>query len=157
MGIKIDLHKAYDRVDWQVLLKVLDKFGFDSKFKLLIFQCVSSLRVRMLLNGSIFGNIPVERGIKQGDPLSPFLFVIFLEVLSRMINKMENEGDIQGIKVTRIAPSITHLFFADDILIFCKASPIQASKALSCLENFCEWTDQSFNLTKSSCFFSKNI
>lgn len=94
----------------------------------------------MLINGYIYGNIPVERGIRQGDPLSPFLFVIFLKVLLRMINKMEDEGEIQGIKVARLAPSTTHLFFVDDILIFCKASPIQASKVIFCLENFYEWT-----------------
>lgn len=111
----------------------------------------------MLLNGSIYGNIPVERGIRQGDPLSPFLFVLFLEILSRMITKMENEGEIQGIIVARLAPSITLLFFADDILIFCKASATQASKVFSCLETFCAWTSQSFNPSKSGCFFSSNI
>lgn len=111
----------------------------------------------MLLIGSIYSNILVDRGIRQGDPLSPFLFVLFLEILSRMITKLEDDGKIQGIKVARLAPSITYLFFADDILILCKASPIQAAKVISCLENFCDWTGQNFNPAKFGCFFSSNI
>lgn len=126
LGIKVDLQKAYDRVDWNILLQVLEAFGFDNKFKLLIFRCVSSSNIKMLLNGSPFGQIPLERGIRQGDPLSPFLFVLFLELLSRMLLKLEADGDIQGIKLNRLAPSITHLLFADDILIFCEASAGQA-------------------------------
>lgn len=111
----------------------------------------------MFLNGSIYGHIPEERGFRQRDPLSPFPFVLFLEILSRMINKLETDGDIQSIKVARLATSISHLFFANDILIFCKASVEQASKIINCLETLCAWTGQSFNPAKSGCFFSKNI
>lgn len=70
LGIKINLYKAYDRIDWHDLLQVLEAYGFYKKFKLLIFRCVSSLKVRMLLNGSTYDHNPVERGIRQGDPLS---------------------------------------------------------------------------------------
>lgn len=70
VGIKINLHKAYDRDNWQVLLQVLEAYGFDNKFVLLIFRCMSSANVKMMLNGSIDGHIPMERGIRQRDPLS---------------------------------------------------------------------------------------
>lgn len=157
MGIKINLHKAYDRIAWYVLLDVLDAYGFDNKFKLLIFKCVSSMKVRMLLNDSTYGHVRVEREIRQRDPFSFFLFVLFLEIMSRIINKLEINGEIQGIKVTRIAPSITHLFFADDFLIFCKAFIEQALKIINCLETFYDRTGQSFNPANSGCFFSKII
>lgn len=102
VGIKIDLHKAYDCVDWHCLLRILDAFGFNEKFNLLIFRCLSLVNLRMLLNGSCFGNIPMEMGIRQGDPVSPFLFVLFLELLSRMLTKMEDDGEIQGLKLLEL-------------------------------------------------------
>lgn len=157
VGIKVDLQKAYDRVNWQVLMRILDVYGFNDKFKLLIFRCLSSGNSSLLLNGSSFGQIPMERGIRQGDPLSPFIFVLFLEFLSRMITKMDMEGEIERIKIGRSAPAISHIFFADDILIFCKASVEQTGKIIKCLENFCSWTGQSFNTAKSGCFFFGNI
>lgn len=118
VAIKIDLHKAYDRINWQVLIQILDAYGFSEKFKLLVFRCLSSENLKLLLNGSYFGKIPMERGIKQGDPLSPFLFVLFLEILSRMITKLENERDIQGIKIEKLAPAIYHLFLLMTFLSF---------------------------------------
>lgn len=99
----------------------------------------------------------MERGIRQGDPISPFIFILFLELLSHMLNKLEIDGDIQGARLGINAPPITHFFFADDILIFCKALVAQASKVISCLDRFCAWTGQSFSLPKSGYFFSSNI
>lgn len=91
---QIDLHKAYDRVDWNVLLHILEAFGFDNKFKLVVFRCISSTNVKLFLNGSTFGHIPMERGIRQGNPISPFLFLLLMELLSRMLTKLENDGNI---------------------------------------------------------------
>lgn len=157
VAIKIDLHKAYDRINWQVLLQILDAYDFCEKFKLLVYRCLSSGNLKLLFNGSHFGQIPMERGIKQGDPLSSFLFVLFLEILSRMITNMENEGAIQGIKIGKLALVITHLLFADDILIFCRENVDQVGKVINCLKTFCSWTCQNFNSAKSGCYFSKNI
>lgn len=157
VGIKVDLQKAYDYINWQVLMQIFDVYGFNENFKLLIFRCLSSWSMKMMLNGSCYGQIPMERGIRQGDPLSHFLFVLFLELLTRMITKLKDEGEIQGIKIGRLALAISHLFFANDILIFCKASVDQTSKIIKCLETICLWTGQSFNPSKSGCFFSKNI
>lgn len=82
VGIKIDLHKAYDRVNCQILLQILEGYGFDNKFILLIFRCLTSENMKLLLNGSVYSDIPRERGLRQRDPLTPFLFVLFLELLS---------------------------------------------------------------------------
>lgn len=157
VGINIELHKAYDQVNWHVLLHMLDAHGFNEKFNLLIFRCMSSVKLKMLLNGSCYGSIPMERGIQQGDPISPFLFVIFLELIFRMLAKLKNDGDIQGIKIGRTAPPISHLFFTNDIFIFCKASVDQTTKVINCLEKSYSWTSQSFNPMKIGCFFSNNI
>lgn len=87
VGIKIDIQKTYDRVNWQVLIQILDAFGFNENFKLLIFRILTFGNTKMLLNGSCYGEIPTKRGIKQGDPMFPFLFVLLLELFSRMIIK----------------------------------------------------------------------
>lgn len=140
-----------------MLLQILNAYGFNEIFKLLIFKSLTSGNTKMLLNGSCYGQILTERGIKQKDPMSLFLFVLFLELLSKMISKMENDGKIQGIKIGRLAPTISHIFFADDILIFCNANVNQVEKIINCLETFCSWTGQSFNPAKSRYFFSSNI
>lgn len=75
VGIKIDLQKAYDKVNWQGLLQILEAYGFDNKFILLIFRCLTEDNMKLLLNGSIFEEIHRERGIRQRDLLPPLLFV----------------------------------------------------------------------------------
>lgn len=74
-----------------------------------------------------------------------------------MLTKHETDGDIQGIRIGRTAPPISHLFFTDDILIFCKASVDQTTKVINRLEKLCSWTGQSFNPMESGCFFLNNI
>lgn len=95
VGIKVDLPKAYNRINWQVLMQILDVYGFNENFKLLIFRCLSYGTMKMMLNSSCYGQIPMERGIRQRDPLSPFLFVLFLELFSKMITKLEDDREIQ--------------------------------------------------------------
>lgn len=107
------MQKAYDHVDWNVLSKVLLSFGFSVKVVIMLSNCYSADYLSILLNGSICGSVKAERGIRQGDPISPFLFIILLELLSRMLLKLEEEGKIQGIKLGRTSLDISHLFFAD--------------------------------------------
>ncbi|XP_012850814.1 PREDICTED: uncharacterized protein LOC105970524 [Erythranthe guttata] len=89
MAIKIDLTKAFDKVEWSLVLKILNLLGFSNQFVNLIQECISSPSFSFLINGSPFGNLRPSRGIRQGDPISPFLFVIYIELLSRMLAKEE--------------------------------------------------------------------
>lgn len=122
VGIKIDMNRAYDRVEWGVLNLMLIKYGFSPRALSLISGCYMIDSSALLLNGSVFGRVSFERGLRQGDPISPYLFILLSELLSKMLLKLESEGKIQGVKFGRIGPALSHLFFADDIMIFCKAN-----------------------------------
>lgn len=80
MAIKIDLAKAYDRVEWEVLQSVMANLGFDVRFIQLIMECITIAKCSLLLNGCLYGYFEVERGLWQGDPLSPALFTIFSDI-----------------------------------------------------------------------------
>lgn len=97
-----------------------------------------------------------SRGIRQGDPLSPFLFVLYIEILSRMLNNEENLNNFKGIKISRTSPSISHLLFADDLVIFCRASIEDAQCIKRVLNSFSSWTSQHPNNDKSMIHFSSN-
>lgn len=98
------------------------------------------------MNGSVFGKISMEKSLRQGDPLSPFLFIIMLELLSKMITSWEGDRKFNGVKLERTAPSISHLLFADDVLIFCRANEKEVRNVLKCL--YYKWTSQVINFEK---------
>jgi hypothetical protein len=121
---KLDLEKAYDHVNWDFLSYLLRRCGFPEKWRKWIYFCISSVRFSVLVNGSPCGFFKSSRGIRQGDPLSPMLFIIIMEGLSRMIDKAIGAGMLSGFAVSRNVNDpllISHLLFADDTLIFCEA------------------------------------
>jgi hypothetical protein len=123
---KLDLEKAYDHVNWEFLLYLLHRRGFSEKWRRWISFCISSVRFSILVNGSPCGFFQSSWGIRQGDPLSPLLFVIVMEALSRLIDKASGVGLLSGFPVGREAfdpLKISHLLFADDTLIFYEANP----------------------------------
>ena len=156
VGIKIDMSKAYDRVDWGFLLEVLRCYGFSEKVIAIIEQCVCKATSAILLNGSPFKTLHLERGLRQGDPLSPYLFIMVAEVLSRLLAKEESLGHFHGIKIGRRAPSISHLMFADDTILFCRAKVGEVKAVWNCVEKYQRWSGQEVNVSKSGLIFSKN-
>lgn len=145
MAVKIDLSKAYDRVEWSVLFKILENLGFVSHFISLLTECLTTARFSLLLNGSPYGYFAAERGLHQGDPLSPALFTIFSDLLSRLLAKAEEIGSISGIKIARTSPKITHLMYADDVLIYGKANDKEAEAVRDVLLQYSNWTGQKLN------------
>nr|XP_048324655.1 uncharacterized protein LOC125421001 [Ziziphus jujuba var. spinosa] len=95
--------------------------------------------------------------VEQGDPLSPFLFIIMMELLSRMLFKWERKKKFHGVKLGRMAPSISHSLFTDDLIIFCRANLEEVRNIKRCLQLYCKWSGQDFNKEKSGCFFSFNV
>ncbi|KAL0310472.1 UNVERIFIED_CONTAM: putative mitochondrial protein [Sesamum calycinum] len=130
MAVKLDISKAYDKVKWKFLEKVL----------------VSSQ----------FSSIVPQRGLRQGDPLSPYLFLLCTEAFSSLLQREEHSGRIQGVAVCRHAPRVSHLLFADDTLIFCQATVEAASSILDVLGIFERASGQEINFAKSSVVFSSN-
>ncbi|KAL5544374.1 hypothetical protein UlMin_008158 [Ulmus minor] len=131
MGMKIDIQKAYDRLSWQFLEAMT-----------------------LMLNGAPVRSFFPKRGLRQGDPLSPYLFILCMEVLSRLINKKVADGLISGFKISRHSPALHHLFFADDVFLMGKCTINEAFYFKECLDDFCRWFGQSFNALKSNIFFN---
>lgn len=109
MGLEIDISKAFDRLECNFIEYMLIKFGFQSLWIARIMACVRTVSYSFLHNGELFGDIVPQRGICQGDPLSPYLYIIHAEGLSAIINRNENVGSVHGCVIARGAPSITHL------------------------------------------------
>jgi hypothetical protein len=116
---KMDLEKAYDHVNWNFLLYGLRRCGFEGKWCSWIARCISSAKFSVLVNGSPNGFFSSPRGLRQGDPLSPLLFVSVMEALSRMIIAAVSGGLLDGFRVGNA--SFSHLLFTDDTLVFCDA------------------------------------
>jgi hypothetical protein len=110
-------------IEWSgvSLENVLRAFGFNGSSTNLIMQCVSTVQFTLLLNGGICANFSPSRELRQGDPLSPYLFILGSEVLLRLIDKEVNQGKIKGVKIGVSAPPITKLSYADDLILFCRA------------------------------------
>ena len=98
------------------------KLGFDSRWVDVMMLCVSTMRYNALVNGTEVGPIVPKRGLQQGDPLSPYLFILYAEGLSSFIKRVESEGLLHGCQVSRTGPSVSHLLFADNGLFFFRAS-----------------------------------
>ena len=115
---KIDLEKAYDHVEWEFVDYMLFKFGFGGTWRGWIRECISTTSFSVLVNGSPSKLFKASRGIRQGDPLSPFLFTIVVEALSLLLVKAKDVGLIGGFEMGRSGEVITHLQFADDTVLF---------------------------------------
>ncbi|XP_021839984.1 uncharacterized protein [Spinacia oleracea] len=154
--VKLDMNKAYDRVRWDFLFQALHEFGFPPYWVNIIRQCVTSVSYQVLVNGEPSRSFNPKCGLRQGNPLSPYLFVLCMEVLSALLRRAEQEHLIQGISVCRGASSISHLFFADDSLLFFRVSPRECDQVISILEEFSGLSGQVINYKKSFVKFSPN-
>uniref|UniRef100_A0A2N9IIB3 Reverse transcriptase domain-containing protein n=1 Tax=Fagus sylvatica TaxID=28930 RepID=A0A2N9IIB3_FAGSY len=152
----ITLIPKSDKAAKSFLLNILRLHGFNTKWINWVNQCISTPSFSILLNGSPFGHFKSTRGLRQGDPLSPFLFIIGADILSRLLQKAESLGNLHGIKISPNCTPISHLQFADDLLIFSKANSSYASIILDCLSSYQAWSGQKINYSKSSVIFSKN-
>ncbi|XP_057419083.1 uncharacterized protein LOC130713326 [Lotus japonicus] len=157
VAIKIDLEKAYDRVSWDFLRATLYDFGFPPRLVDLIMWGVKCPKLSILWNGSKLPSFAPQRGLRQGDPLSPYLFVLCMERLAIQIQKLVTQGTWKPVRITKDGVGISHLFFADDVLLFCQASKEQLQLVNNTLKEFCEASGMKVNLDKSRMLFSKAV
>ena len=156
MMLKLDMSKTYDRVEWSCLDKIMEKLGFDAKWRNLLLKCISIVTYSIRINGKPHGHIVPGRGLRQGDPLSPYLFLLCVEGLSAMIKKAINDGSMEGVVVCTGGPKLSNLFFADYSLIFCKASLDECDSLQWIFHVYEAALGQQLNRAKASLFFSSN-
>ena len=154
MAVKTDMSKAYDRLEWDFIETVFLRLGFNAAWTNLIMQCIKTVTYSFLINGSAQGMVKPQRGIRQGDPLSPYIFILCSEVLSGLCRKAQEENKLQGIRVATNSPSINHLLFADDTLFFCRTSNKNVSTLLKILSLYEQASGQRINPLKSGITFS---
>uniref|UniRef100_A0A803PTP8 Reverse transcriptase domain-containing protein n=1 Tax=Cannabis sativa TaxID=3483 RepID=A0A803PTP8_CANSA len=155
-AIKLDMEKAFDRVEWSFISHFLHHIGAPPSFTYLISTCLSTVTYQLSLNGKLSNVFSSTRGIRQGDPLSPYLSLIVAEGLSAAIRLHEDVALFSGIKICRGAPSFSHLLFADDSMLFVPVSS-QSSEAINnILLLYFQASGQSVNRDKSSILFSPN-
>ncbi|KAL9675120.1 hypothetical protein QQ045_003321 [Rhodiola kirilowii] len=157
LSLKIDMSKAYDRVDWRFLERILLKMGFDETWVRRVLKCVCSVSYKVKVNGDISEQIIPGRGLRQGDPLSPYLFILCQEWLTLKLNAEEACGNLSGVRLARGLQPINHLFFADDCLLFLKADMYCLRKLKQVLETYSKVSGQQVNFQKSEICSSKNI
>jgi hypothetical protein len=153
---KLDLSKAYDRVDWEFLKKVMQRLGFCHRWVDWIMSCVTSVRYQVKFNGTLLDSFSPSRGLRQGDPLSPFLFLFIADGLSTLLQNEVNNHGIEPVKICRRAPGISHLPFADDSLLFFKAQANQACQIKKVLDLYALSTGQLINPDKCSIIFGES-
>jgi hypothetical protein len=117
-ALEIDTMKAYDRVEWRYLGGVMAKLGFSSKWITTVMRCVTNVKYVVRINGELSQAFIPSRGLRQGDPISPYLFLLCAEGLSCLIKEEERKGHLKGIKNGVSGPPISHLLFADDSIFF---------------------------------------
>ena len=118
---KLDIEKAYDSINWQFLMRVMQKMGFRAKWRDWIWSCISTAKFSVLVNGEPAGFFSSSKGLRQGDPLSPYLFVMGMEVSSALIRRAVEGGCISECRIRRgkgQTVNISQLLFADDAIVF---------------------------------------
>ena len=157
MAIKIDLEKAYDKLEWSFIRERLFHINLPTNLIELIMSCISSMTTTILFNGGTMDPIIPSRGIWQGDPLSPYLFILCMDWLGQLIEGKCVENLWNPVKSSKSSPSFSHLFFADDLVLFAKANQANCSTIRDVLDEFCDKSRQSVSEAKSRVYFSPNI
>lgn len=155
-GLKIYISKAYNRLEWSYLRAVLVKMGFDLRWVNLILFSISIVSYRILSQGSYFGSIVSEKDIRQGDLISLYLFILCTEGLSRMIQSRANRGLLHMCKIAPSVPQVSHMFFADDSIMFFNAKINEAKVIQIILMDYASASEWVINISKSLVCFSGN-
>jgi hypothetical protein len=156
LALKIDIKKAFDTLDWNFLLSVLQQSGFNDIFCSWISEILHSARLSVLVNGKSVGYFKCTRGVRQGDSLSNLLFCIAEDVLSRRISKALDDGELLPMNLCRKVQVPTHVIYADDDMIFCKGSKKNIKCLLQIFQEYGDISGQLISAHKSK-FYAGSI
>ncbi|CAA7044678.1 unnamed protein product [Microthlaspi erraticum] len=157
MLLKLDLEKAYDRIRWDFLEDTLTAAGFSESWIQWIMKCVTGPVMNLLWNGEKTEAFTPARGLRQGDPISPYLFVLCMERLCHLIDNSVKDKEWKPISLSRGGPKLSHICFADDLILFAESSVSQVQIIKKVFETFCSSSGQKVSLEKSKIFFSGNV
>ncbi|XP_057747939.1 uncharacterized protein LOC130967135 [Arachis stenosperma] len=157
LAIKLDMNKAYDRLEWNFLQRVMEELGFSNEWVRLVMSCVKSVTYRFKINRKLSSRIIPQRGIRQGDPLSPYLFILAAESFTILMEKARRDRLISGIRLAQSASVITHLLFADDCIIFAGAEEEEIFQLIQILNKYTEASGQRINTEKSGLIFGSQV
>lgn len=154
---KFDMPIAYDRLEWRFILRSLRAMGFSAGFQDLIYRHLCSIWYTININDFQSSQFRSSRGVRQGDPLSPMLFILSQQILSFNIQKLETEGKLQPYRMGRNVKPASHFFYADDMLVFSNGR-LRALRHLKRLLNQYEASSgQQINLQKSVFYHTKHL
>ena len=156
MAVKLDINKAYDRVEWEFLQRIMQKIGLPDQWVNLAMETVRTASYSTLINGEPRGFFTPTSGIKQGDPLSPYLFLLCAEGLSSLIRRAVDSQLLKGVMSCQGGVRVSHLLFTDDSLLFCEATIEECRNLLNILAMYERASGQAINRQKTTLFFSPN-
>jgi hypothetical protein len=156
-ALKLDMRKAYDRVEWSYLRAIMLRMGFHRRWVDLIMSLVSSVSFSVLFNGTPLEEFRPSRGLRQGDPISPYLFLLAAEGLSGLLKRSRQTSHLKGIQVAPTAPAVNHLLFADDSMLFVKASDEGAIEVNDILEKYSNASGQHINWISHLSFSARAV
>ena len=132
------------------------RMGFYNRWIHLIMMCVTSVSYSILVNGKPCGSITPTRGTRQGDPISPYLFLLCGKALSSLLIQASSDGRLIGVPISKRGPRVSRLLFTDDNLLFCRANMEQWNNMTDILQLYENSSRQKMNQNKTVLFFSKN-
>ena len=147
----MDLSKAYNSINYSFIRQVMGGLSFHSRFIGWVMEYITSPSYSIVVNGALCKFFKGAKGLRQGDPISPFIFVLYMEYLSRALNCVARQPNFNiHPKCNKL--NISHLIFADDIMLMSRGDPISVSMLMCCLNDFAVISSSSANLRKSNAF-----
>ena len=149
-ALKVDMMKAYDKVEWKYLNGIMHKLGFAQEFIATIMRCVTNVKYAIKVNGKLSKPFCPSRGLHQGDPISPYLFLLCAEGLSSLMKKKEQQGYLRGVRNGSTGPPVSHILFADDTIFFIRGDAKSVQALNDVLQVYSNGSGQQINFSKSS-------